>query len=558
MINRRWVTFWRLVKTGKIKELSIRIFRLIKRSIKRETEVEYSKWRSKWVELDEEDKKQIQKRIKNLAHRPSFTLFLEFDQSNESSIVPTVESVIAQLFPDWILIIKNRQKLNPDDLEKILSFEDSRIRFLDANKVELNDWIVELKSGTTLHDAALFATAVSIIKNPEILLTYSDQDHLDTNGNYCDPYLKPDWNSDLFAAIDYISPFVVCKREFWETERENTSDQYIFLLQATKQLNRQKIIHLPYILATTQIYDKSHLNPPVKRINYVLPSPLPIVSILIPTRDQGLILERCLETLLGKTDYSNFEVILIDHETKESKALDLLTKFAVEENIQVLSYKGLFNFSAMINRAAKITNGQILVLLNNDTEVIDPHWLKELVSQVVRPDVGIVGNLLLFGDDTIQHAGVHPGVGGLMGHGHKHLPSNNSGYFNRLNAVHEVAAVTGACMAIKKSTWDELNGLDEKNLPVAYNDIDLCLKAREKDLKVLFTPFSKVCHHESISRGVDDAPERNARLRKEINFMKEKWGSFLESDPAYNPNLELNEGDFKLSQTPRTLPLPEI
>ena len=558
MLNRRWMTFWRLLRTGKFEELLKRIFRFIKTSINKKTEVKYSKWRNKWVELDNEAKKRILRRIKKFTYHPSFTLIIEFDENNESSIITTVESVIAQLFPNWVLCINNYQKISHDNLKKITLFEDSRIKLLDANSIELEDWVLEIKSGTTLHEAALFASAVAIIENPEVVLIYSDQDHIDNNGNYCDPYLKPDWNSDLFAAINYISPFVICKKELWRSKREKASNQYNFLLQVTKQLQRQKILHLPYILASDQIYDNSHLHPPVKRVNCVLPNPPPKVSILIPTRDQGTTLERCLESLLNKTDYSNFEVILIDHETKEPKAVNVLTKFATKENIQVLTHGGPFNFSAMINRAAKISIGQIIVLLNNDTEVIDPHWLKELVSQAVRHDVGVVGNLLLFGDGTIQHAGVYPGLGGLMGHGHKHLPGDDPGYFNRLNVVHEVAAVTGACMAIKKSTWDELDGLDEENLPVAYNDIDLCLKARERNLKIIFTPFSKVCHHESVSRGVDDAPERNERLRDEINFMQKKWGTFLKSDTAYNPNLEMSEGAFKLAKTPRTLPLSEF
>ncbi len=558
MFNRRWKTFWQLLKTGKTKELIRRIFGLIKSSLNQKTEINYPKWRTKWVELDAVKRKHILKRIENLTDLPSFTIMLEFDNSDEIAFFATLRSVATQLFPNWILIIKNLQKSDHANFEKISSFNDDRIRFLGIAEPETGDWVIELQSGVVLHEAALFAKAISITKNPETLLLYSDHDHVSKTGNFCDPYLKPDWNCDLFTATNYISPFVTCKKELWEQGRANVSNQYDFLLQTTAHLSRQKVIHLPYILASQRVYDSSHLKPPVKRIKHLLPTPPPMVSILIPTRDQGTFLEKCLESLIKKTDYPNFEMILINHETKEPKALKVIAKFATKENFRVIDYCGPFNFAAMVNRAAKIAKGDILLLLNNDTEMRDLLWLKELVSQISRPDVGVAGNLLLFGDETIQHAGVHPGIGGLMGHGHKHLPIDNSGYFNRLNAVHEVAAVTGACLAIRKNIWEELNGMDELNLPVAYNDIDLCLKAREKNLKVIFTPFSRVFHHESISRGVDDAPERNERLRNEISFMRKKWGKFLEYDPAYNPNLEMIKGTFKLSQNPRTSPLSEI
>ena len=205
--------------------------------------------------------------------------------------------------------------------------------------------------------------------------------------------------------------------------------------------------------------------------------------------------------------------------------------------------------------AAGVATGQVLISLNNDTEIVEPEWLTELVSHVSRPEVGVAGALLLFGDNTVQHAGIHPGEGGLMGHGHKHLSGESSGYFSRLKAVHEVAAVTGACMAIEKSTWFELGGLDQENLAVAYNDVDLCFKARKKGLRVIFTPFSKVLHHESVSRGFDNDPAINDRLKKELKTMKDRWGEFIEYDPAYSPNLSFDGGSFKLAENPRSLNL---
>jgi len=199
------------------------------------------------------------------------------------------------------------------------------------------------------------------------------------------------------------------------------------------------------------------------------------------------------------------------------------------------------------------SSGEVVVLLNNDTEVLATDWLDEFVGQLARPDVGVVGALLLFGDGTIQHAGVHPGVGGLMGHGHKHRAGDDTGYHGRLTVAHEVAAVTGACLGITRELWDRLGGLDEEHLAVAYNDIDLCLKARAAGLRVVLAPHAVLHHHESASRGVDDNPAHNQRLAKELSVMQNRWGDLLAIDPAYSPNLSLNGDSFTPAIQPRLL-----
>jgi GT2 family glycosyltransferase len=220
----------------------------------------------------------------------------------------------------------------------------------------------------------------------------------------------------------------------------------------------------------------------------------------------------------------------------------------------VVPFSGPFNFAAMCNRAAEAASGDVLVLLNNDTEVVAPGWLEEFVGQLGRPEVGVVGALLLFTDGTIQHAGVHPGVGGLMGHGHKHRPGDDGGYHGRLTVAHEVAAVTGACLGVTRALWDRLGGLDEENLAVAYNDIDLCLRAREAGLRVVLAPHAVLHHHESVSRGYDDDPARRSRLGREVAVMEERWGSALTVDPAHSPNLALDGDGFTPAAVPRATP----
>jgi len=217
-------------------------------------------------------------------------------------------------------------------------------------------------------------------------------------------------------------------------------------------------------------------------------------------------------------------------------------------------FTGPFNFAAMCNRGVEMASGEVVVLLNNDTEVVADDWLEEMVGQLARPEVGVVGALLLFADGTIQHAGVHPGVGGLMGHGHKHRPGDDPGYHGRLTVAHEVAAVTGACLGITRELWNRLDGLDEEHLAVAYNDIDLCLKARAAGLRVVLAPHAILHHHESVSRGYDDDPTRLTRLAAEVATMEQRWGDSLHADPAYSPNLSLHDDDFSPAVAPRVVP----
>ena len=549
------MTAWRLFKSGKFNEIFRRSLRVMKNAAS-ERNVDYKKWRQTWVDLDENQKNQMLENIDSLPQSPSFTFLLCANDENLSFDVRTVQSVSAQLYPHWVLYVTAKTKFSPKFLEEIERLDDDRIKISYDDPILFNDWIVELSSKTLLHEAALLVAVISAVENSQAEILYCDHDHVNPQDEFCDPHMKPGWNPDLFAAINYMAPFVLFKKELWEKCHNAEDNQHDFLLQATKGISKEAIVHIPYVLASVGISNgNSHLFPVVRKIEQLLPTPAPLVSILIPTRDQGKLLNKCLQSLYEKTDYENFEVVLVDHESNEISALKIIESYKKRENFQVIEFSGSFNFSAMMNQAASVANGHVLVLLNNDTEVLESVWLTELVSQVSRPEVGIVGSLLLFGDGSIQHAGVHPGVGGLMGHGHKHLRGDSTGYFSRLKAVHEVSAVTGACLAIEKSFWDDLGGLDEQNLTVAYNDIDLCLKAREKGYRIIFTPLAKLMHHESISRGSDDDPAVNERLNREINVMLDRWGDLLEYDPAYSPNLSLEGTSFALSEEPRIMPM---
>jgi hypothetical protein len=346
------------------------------------------------------------------------------------------------------------------------------------------DWVVELEAGVVLHEAALATVARAIDADSDLRLVYADFDHLDDSGVPFDPCFLPDWNPDLFDGLGRIGPLVARHRSLPAGRlpgagraaapgpREGAvagspeSGTPAAPREGAFALPAAAVGHLPFVLASRPGHLRASDPAPVRQ-RWPIGDPPPRVSVLIPTKNQGRLLEACLTSLRSVTTYPDVEIVVVDHESTESRARDVIDALADDPDALVVPFSGPFNFAAMCNRAAEAASGDVLVLLNNDTEVVAPDWLDEFVGQLGRPEVGVVGALLLFTDGTIQHAGVHPGVGGLMGHGHKHWPGDDAGYHGRLTVAHEVAAVTGACLGVTKALWDRLGGLDEENLAVA-------------------------------------------------------------------------------------------
>ena len=514
--------------------------------------MDYADWRQRWVEIDDTARDRIDKLVAALPHRPTFTILVPVDGANESLVAATVRSVTAQRYPDWVLRLTCDEPRGSAVVATVDEVDDDRVQFTESASVAPSDWVARLSPGDLLGEAALFAVADVATSHSDTAVVYTDHDHVGPDGRLVDPHMKSDWNPDLLAGMNYFGILTVYRRDLWDIYAADSVDAHDLALKVVTGLEASQVVHIPHVLATLQVSgDGTHLVPTTVRVTHPLPDPPPRVSVLIPTRDRGRMLERCLSTVRGNTDYPDVEIVVVDHESTETRARKVLDGLTGEVNTRVIKFGGPFNFAAMINRAAEVATGEVLVLLNNDTEVIDNGWLTDLVAHVSRPEVGVVGALLVFGDGTIQHAGVHPGVGGLMGHGHKHRPGNDPGYFARLLVAHEVAAVTGACLAIEAATWRQLGGLDEESLAVAYNDIDLCLKARQAGLRVIFTPHARLVHHESVSRGVDDDPTRRDRLEREAAIMRGRWGAALDVDPAYNPNLSLDGEAFTPAVEPR-------
>jgi GT2 family glycosyltransferase len=270
----------------------------------------------------------------------------------------------------------------------------------------------------------------------------------------------------------------------------------------------------------------------------------PLVSIIIPTRDKADILKRCVQSILEKTDYDNYEIIVVNNNSVDKETLDYFKSLKRIDNIRILDYSKEFNFSSINNFAVKNIKGDIVLFLNNDTEVISEGWMTAMLEHVQRDNVGAVGCKLLYPNKTVQHAGVILGLGGLAGHPHTGFPNIDNGYFGRINLIQNLSAVTAACMMMRKSVFEEVGGYDE-NIAVAFNDVDLCIKIREKGYLIVYTPYAELYHHESLSRGYEDTPEKQERFLGEVKYLRGKWGKVIDrGDPYYNPNLILSKGDF--------------
>ena len=275
------------------------------------------------------------------------------------------------------------------------------------------------------------------------------------------------------------------------------------------------------------------------------PSHWPEVAVVVPTRDGAKLLAECFAGLQDNTDYPNFETVVIDNGSTAPDAIRLLQQIAAEPRTRVIQHPGPFNFSAMCNAGARATQARVLLFLNNDIAMLDPGWLKAMVRWAIRPDIGVVGAKLLFPNGQLQHAGVVLGFGGIAGHIYRRLPKDYPGYLAQLVVPHEVAAVTGACMAVERSKFEAVGGFDTEHLPVDLNDIDFCLRIAEHGWTNVWTPEATLIHHQSATRGIDSDPF--ALYRKERAYFVERWSHVIRDDPYFHPGLSLHAHDVALA-----------
>jgi GT2 family glycosyltransferase len=331
--------------------------------------------------------------------------------------------------------------------------------------------------------------------------------------------------------------------------RDEKTDLLHYLLKVVADDSLCIIKHVPFVLYSEKRVDlggnpETFTDTSVKRISWPLPKNLPLVSIIIPTRNCKELVKQCIESLYKLTDYNNFEVLLVNNDSDDLESIHYFKQLADDEKVKLLNYNAAFNYSAINNFAVKHAKGDVLLFMNNDIELLHKDWLEEMVIQVMREDIGCVGAKLYYPNMTIQHAGVILGLWGCAGHSHKHAKHKDIGYMNRLNVVQNYSAVTAACMAVRKQVFNEVDGFNEESLTVAFNDVDLCLKIQAKGYRNLWTPYAEMIHHESSSRGSEDTPEKKARETKEIAYMQSTWHLDTEIDPAYSPWLTAQKEDF--------------
>ncbi|MDN5941009.1 MAG: glycosyltransferase [Nitrospira sp.] len=550
----------------------------------------YDKWVDTFSSLTERDRRLIGKRIARWSRSPCVDVVVVADQSHRAALHRTLDSLQAQLYRNFRAIVlmagchPETERVNlPAWVEMVASESDLRAAVTARWKEEASlVWTVFMPLGASLAPHALYWIASEAVEHDGARLIYCDHDYCDEASARTDPMFKPDWSPELLRSTNYIGcSYAVHADALVKTggfsladlRAENSHD---VLLRVGERLRAESVRHIPAVLwhlpasqgephrsalpGTNPV--AAHLtrvgvaatveepSPGHYRVRYRLPSKPPLISIVVPTRDALMHLNACVESVLGVSSYRNFELIVVDNQSVEPQTLAYLDGLARKPRVQVIRYARPFNYSAINNYAVNQANGEVLCLLNNDTEVISPDWMEEMLGHLAQERVGIVGAKLYYPDGRVQHAGDVVGVGGIANHLHAWSERNHTGYGRRAVLAQELSAVTGACLMTWRSLYLQLGGLNEQRLPVAFNDVDYCLRVREAGYRVIWTPYAELYHHESLSRGQDLTPDNKVRAKREAAYMRSRWTHVLQHDPFYNPNFSYNRPDFSLSHAP--------
>lgn len=564
---------------------------------KKDTQNAYFYWRKKYEIKPEEIEAQ---RTEHFSYEPQFSIVIPLFNTRPKFLKEMIDSVRNQTYSNWELCLADgtgeKSPLIP--ILKEYAAKDSRIRYevLKENKgisentnaairMAKGDFIVLADHDDIVPANALYECAKALNEDTSIDVIYSDEDKVDMNGKkYFEPHFKSDFNIDLLCSMNYICHLFVVKKELMEqvgmlrSEFDGAQD-HDFILRCCEQA--KNIHHIPKILYHWRCHiDSTAANPESKMYAFEagkkavaehykrigVPAVVehgqfygmyrtkyqwkeqPLISILIPNKDHIEDLQKCMNSIEEKSTYKNYEFIIIENNSTEPETFDFYKEIEKKENVTVLYYKDEFNYSKINNFGVEHANGEYLLLLNNDTEIINPDCLEEMLGYCMREDVGIVGARLYYEDDTIQHAGVVLGFGGIAGHTFIGSSRYDNGYFSRIICAQDYSAVTAACMMTKKSLYQEVGGLTEE-FRVAFNDIDYCMKVRETGKLVVYNPAAELYHYESKSRGLEDTPEKVERFNSEVARFIERWNKQLQAgDPYYNPNLSLDKADFSLKE----------
>ncbi len=508
-----------------------------------------------------------------------------------------IRSVQDQTYSNWELCLadgSDKEHAYVASVCKRYAKKDQRIRYqkLAENKgisentnaciaMVTGDYIGLLDHDDLLHPSALYHVMEAICeKDADFIYTDENTFHETPEDAYC-PHFKPDFAPDTLRSYNYICHFTVFRRTLLDAlgtafrPEFDGSQDYDLILRLTEKA--KQIVHIPkilyywraheastasdvsakpYTLAAARSALQEHLRrvgldgqvgdariPSTYRIRYKIQGK-PLISILIPNKDHVDDLKKCIDSIREKSTYSKWEIIIIENNSEERATFAYYDTLKADKRIRVVYWKGTFNYAAIVNYGAGYATGKHLLLLNNDIEVITPDWLEQMLMYSQREDVGAVGAMLYYPDDTVQHAGVILGIGGVGGHAHKYFPRGDHGYMSRMAITQNYSAVTAACLMMRREVWNEVGGLDE-DFAVAFNDVDLCMKIRKAGYLIVWTPYAELYHYESKTRGLEDTPEKQARFSGEVKRFLDRWDKELVAgDPYYNPNLTLDREDF--------------
>ena len=558
---------------------------------------DYAEWIRQYDSPSAEVSASLVEQVDGLTHKPLFSVLLPVAHPALVDLRRAIASVQQQLYPHWELciVIGTEASAAVHALLKDYAQVEPRIKIATGRTSDMaqlsnqaltmvsdqSNWVISFNAIFSIATQAMIimARAINVHENNQII--YTDADVWDTQGQRTEPDFKPDWNPDLHLSRDLIGCFGIYRTALVQQVggyQIGTAEAMDFdlSLRCLERVAPEQIVHLPYVLfhsaptdlsnqgaseAGVQVlnahFERQHIAASAEnivhgyRIHYALPKVLPLVSLIIPTRNGLALLRRCIDSILQKTSYTNFEIIIVDNGSNDPATLAYFKDVAKTPQIRILRIGAPFNYSALNNAAVKIAQGELIGLVNNDIEVISSDWLDELVSHALRPGVGAVGARLWFPDDTLQHGGVVLGLGGVAGHVHMGIGRDQLGYQGRAALTQNLSVVTAACLVVKKSIFEAVGGLNAEDLAVAFNDVDFCLRIREAGYRNVWTPFAELYHHESASRGYEDTPDKQRRFSKEVAYMHQRWGKLLLTDPAYNPNLSLTGDGFSYAWPPR-------
>ena len=543
----------------------------------------YPAWVHAHDTLSEADHDAILADIARMPEPPMLSLLLPIGFAAADRLLDTLATLRLQLYPHWELCVAGVPP-SPDVLAA-LTTADPRLRVVDRRRHAepaaaatfalahaQGRHVILLAEGHRLPVHALYELATELARFPQTDLLYTDEDLIDGNGVRSTPRFKTGWDPDLLLSGDYIGGIAVYARAAIEAAGGlrtgfGAAFGYDLALRATAQMMPDRIRHLPAVLlhrpteTPRSLRDRAlgpeanairhaardflgpaaevspaPLLPSCNRITWPLPSP-PTVSVIMPTRDRSDLFAPAAWGVLQRTDYPGMELLIVDNDSREEQTQATFRALESQPGVRVLRHSGRFNFAAIANAAVREASGQIIVLLNNDIDVIHPDWLREMVSHAVRPDVGAVGAKLLYADGQVQHGGVVLGPGLNATHVHRLVARHDTGYRGQLAVTRSYSAVTAACMAMRRSVYVEVGGMDDTGFGVAFNDVDLCLRLGERGYRVVWTPFAELFHMESKSRGTADTEQKAAQERREIDLLWRLWRHALDCDPFMNPNL---------------------